>query len=112
MRHSTVLPDGDWGRVLDIVVHGRPDIEVVLSSRLGDHKLWIDVLEQGASGVLGNCLDARTRNPVRTESAVSLLRRQAGHQIAFRLRVENRSPQGHVTSRVTRQSHSDGLCIG
>jgi DNA-binding NtrC family response regulator len=38
--------------VLEIVAHSCPNIEVVVSSRLGDHKLWIDVLEQGAYDVL------------------------------------------------------------
>ncbi len=41
-----------WRRVLEIVAHGCPNIEVVVSSRLGDHKLWIDVLEQRAYDVL------------------------------------------------------------
>lgn len=49
---DTVLPDGDWRRVLEIVAHSYPNIEVVVSSLLGDHKLWIDVLEQGAYDVL------------------------------------------------------------
>jgi DNA-binding NtrC family response regulator len=49
---DTVLPDGDWRRVLEIVAQSCPNIEVVVSSRLGDHKLWIDVLEQGAYDVL------------------------------------------------------------
>src|SRR5207302_11084855 len=49
---DTVLPDGDWRRVLEIVAHSCPNIEVVVSARLGDHRLWIDVLEQGAYDVL------------------------------------------------------------
>jgi two-component system, NtrC family, response regulator PilR len=49
---DTVLPDGDWQRVLEIVAHSCPNIEVVVSSRFGDHKLCIDVLEQGAYDVL------------------------------------------------------------
>ena len=49
---DVALPDGDWREVLQIVAHSRPNIEVVVSSRLGDHKLWIDVLEQGAYDVL------------------------------------------------------------
>jgi DNA-binding NtrC family response regulator len=49
---DSVLPDGDWRRVLEIVAHSCPNIEVVVSSRLGDDKLWIDVLEQGAYDVL------------------------------------------------------------
>ena len=49
---DTVLPDGDWRRVLEIVAHRCPNIEVVVSSRFDDHKLWIDVLEQGAYDVL------------------------------------------------------------
>jgi DNA-binding NtrC family response regulator len=48
---DSVLPDGDWRRVLEIVAHSCPNIEVVVSSCLGDYKLWIDVLE-GAYDVL------------------------------------------------------------
>jgi DNA-binding NarL/FixJ family response regulator len=36
---NAVLPDGDWRRVLEIVAYTCPNIEVVVSSRLGDHKL-------------------------------------------------------------------------
>ena len=46
------LHDGDWRRVLEIVEHGRRKIEVVVCSRLGDYKLWMDVLEQGGYDVL------------------------------------------------------------
>lgn len=46
------LPDGDWRGVLEIVSQGRAKLEVVVCSRLGDHKLWIDALEQGAYDVL------------------------------------------------------------
>jgi DNA-binding NtrC family response regulator len=42
---------GAWP-VFEIVAQICPNIEVVVSSRLGDHKLWIDVLEQGAYDVL------------------------------------------------------------
>jgi DNA-binding NtrC family response regulator len=49
---DTALPDGDWRRVLEIVVQGCANIEVVVCSRLGDHKLWMDVLEQGGYDVL------------------------------------------------------------
>jgi DNA-binding NtrC family response regulator len=49
---DVALPDGDWREVLQIVAHSCANIEVVVSSRLGDHKLWIDVLEQGAYDVL------------------------------------------------------------
>ena len=49
---DTALPDGDWRRVLEIVVRGRRTIEVVVCSRLDDHKLWLDVLEQGGYDVL------------------------------------------------------------
>jgi len=34
--------------VLEIVAADRPNVEVVVCSRLGDHRLWIDALEQGA----------------------------------------------------------------
>ena len=49
---DAALPDGDWQGVLQIVAQAGVDIEVVVCSRLGDHKLWIDVLEQGAYDVL------------------------------------------------------------
>ena len=48
---DTALPDGDWRRVLEIVEQGRRKIEVIVCSRLGDHKLWMDVLEQGGFDV-------------------------------------------------------------
>ena len=47
-----VLPDGDWRAVLEIVAQGRAYVQVVVCSRLGDHTLLIDVLEQGAYDVL------------------------------------------------------------
>ena len=46
------LPDGDWRQVLEIVAQGRPNVQVVVCSRLGDHTLVIDVLEQGGYDVL------------------------------------------------------------
>ena len=49
---DAVLHDGDWRRVLEIVEQGRRRIEVVVCSRLGDPKLWLDVLEQGGYDVL------------------------------------------------------------
>src|SRR5438445_6695270 len=49
---DAVLPDGDWRRVLEIVEQGRRKIEVVVCSRLGDPKLWLDVLAQGGYDVL------------------------------------------------------------
>jgi len=49
---DTALPDGDWRRVLEIVAQGCANIEVVVCSRLGDHTLWMDVLEQGGYDVL------------------------------------------------------------
>jgi len=45
--------------VLEIVAHDRPNAEVVVCSRLGDHKLWMDVLEQGAYDVLVEALPVR-----------------------------------------------------
>ena len=47
-----VLPDGDWRAVLEIVAQDRANVQVVVCSRLGDHTLLIDVLEQGAYDVL------------------------------------------------------------
>ena len=49
---DTPLPDGDWRRVLEIVAQGRRKIEVVVCLRLGDPKVWLDVLEQGGYDVL------------------------------------------------------------
>ena len=49
---DATLHDGDWRRVLEIVARGRRRIEVVVCSRLGDPKLWLDVLEQGGYDVL------------------------------------------------------------
>jgi DNA-binding NtrC family response regulator len=46
------LPDGDWRAVLEIVAQDRANVQVVVCSRLGDHTLLIDVLEQGAYDVL------------------------------------------------------------
>jgi DNA-binding NtrC family response regulator len=44
--------DGDWRRVFEIVERGRRRIEVVVCSRMGDPRLWLDVLEQGGYDVL------------------------------------------------------------
>jgi len=49
---DAALPDGAWREVLQIVAQAGVNIEVVVCSRLGDHKLWIDVLEHGAYDVL------------------------------------------------------------
>ena len=49
---DATLPDGDWRRVLEIVEQGRRRIEVVVCSRLGDPKMWLDVLEEGGYDVL------------------------------------------------------------
>lgn len=49
---DAVLRDGDWRQVLEIVAHGRRKIEVVVCSRLGDAKLWLDVLDEGGYDVL------------------------------------------------------------
>jgi DNA-binding NtrC family response regulator len=49
---DAALPDGDWREVLHIVAQAGINIEVVVCSRLGDHKLSMDVLEHGAYDVL------------------------------------------------------------
>jgi DNA-binding NtrC family response regulator len=49
---DAALPDGDWRGVLQIVAQAGVNIEVVVCSRLGDHKLSMDVLEHGAYDVL------------------------------------------------------------
>jgi DNA-binding NtrC family response regulator len=46
------LHDGDWRRVFELVERGRRKIEVVVCSRLGDPKLWLDVLDQGGYDLL------------------------------------------------------------
>jgi DNA-binding NtrC family response regulator len=49
---DSALPDGNWRRVLEIVAQECTNIEVVVSLRLGDSTLWLDVLEQGGYDVL------------------------------------------------------------
>ena len=49
---DSALSDGDWRRVLAIVAQACANIEVVVSLRLGDATLWLDVLEQGGYDVL------------------------------------------------------------
>ena len=49
---DAALPDGDWQAVLELVAQRRANVQVVVCSRLGDHTLLIDVLEQGAYDVL------------------------------------------------------------
>ena len=44
---DTALPDGDWRRVIEIVERRYRKIQVVVCSRVGDPRLWLDVLEQG-----------------------------------------------------------------
>ena len=46
------LPDGDWRAVLEIVAQERANVQVVVCSRLRDHQLVFDVVEQGAYDVL------------------------------------------------------------
>ena len=49
---DAALHDGNWRQVLEIVAHGSRKTEVVVCSRLGDPKLWLDVLEEGGYDVL------------------------------------------------------------
>jgi len=49
---DTALPDGDWRRMLEIVAESSPNVEVIVRSRVGEPKLWLDVLEQGGYDVL------------------------------------------------------------
>jgi DNA-binding NtrC family response regulator len=49
---DTTLPDGDWRRVIEIVVQACANIEVVVSLRLSALPLWLDVLHQGGYDVL------------------------------------------------------------
>ena len=49
---DSALPDGDWRRVFEIVAQECTNIEVVVSLRLGDATLWLDVLEHGGYDVL------------------------------------------------------------
>lgn len=49
---DTVLPDGDWRRLLEIVAQDGTNAEVIVRSPMGDPKLWLDVLDQGGYDVL------------------------------------------------------------
>jgi len=72
------LHDGDWRRVLEIVVRGRRKIEVVVCSRLGDPKLWLDVLEQGGYDVLVEPFEhEEVRRIVKAAAARSYMRSSA-----------------------------------
>jgi len=76
---DAALPDGDWRGVLQIVALARADIEVVVCSRLGDQKLWIDVLEQGAYDVL---VEPYQREEIRRIVDVA---EKVGRQLSFGL---------------------------
>ena len=72
------LHDGDWRRVLEIVVRGRRKIEVVVCSRLGDPKLWLDVLEQGGYDVFVQpCQREEIKRIVEASAARSYMRSPA-----------------------------------
>ena len=81
---DTALPDGDWRRVLEIVVQGCANIEVVVCSRLGDHNLWLDVLEQGGYDVLVEPFDheevRRTLEVAASRSYVCSLAQAINHR--------------------------------
>jgi DNA-binding NtrC family response regulator len=49
---DTTLPDGDWRSVLEMVAEVHATVEVVVCSRLGGSRLWVDALEVGAYDVL------------------------------------------------------------
>ena len=53
------LPDGDWREAFQVTAEVRPSVQVVVCSRLGDHTLIIDVLEQGAYDVLSSLTRAK-----------------------------------------------------
>jgi DNA-binding NtrC family response regulator len=72
------LHDGDWRRVLEIVVRGRRKIEVVVCSRLGDPKLWLDVLEEGGYDVLVEPFEhEEVRRIIKAAAARSYMRSSA-----------------------------------
>jgi DNA-binding NtrC family response regulator len=72
------LHDGDWRRVFEIVERGRRKIEVVVCSRLGDPKLWLDVLDQGGYDVLVEPFEhEEVRRIVEAAAARSLMRSTA-----------------------------------
>ena len=49
---DTTLPDGDWRSALEMVAEVHANVEVVVCSRLGGSRLWIDALEVGAYDLL------------------------------------------------------------
>jgi DNA-binding NtrC family response regulator len=72
------LHDGDWRRVFEIVERGRRKIEVVVCSRLGDPKLWLDVLDQGGYDVLVEPFEhEEVRRIVEAAAGRSLMRSHA-----------------------------------
>jgi len=78
---DTALADGDWRRVLEIVVQGCPNIEVVVSLRLSDHALWMDVLEQGGYDVLAEPYQHKeVQRIVEAAAAKSYLRSNARYR--------------------------------
>ena len=78
------MTDTAFARVLEIVVQGRANIEVVVCSRLGDPNLWLDVLEQGGYDVLVEPFDheevRRTLEVAASRSYVCSLAQAINHR--------------------------------
>ncbi len=49
---ADTLADGNWSQVLDCVRHTGTGAEVVVCARLGDPRLWCEVIQRGAYDLL------------------------------------------------------------
>ena len=78
------LHDGDWRRVIEIVERGRRRIEVVVCSRLGDPKLWLDVLEEGGYDVLVEPFEHEEVRRIVEAAAGSSLMRSPGQAMTHK----------------------------
>jgi DNA-binding NtrC family response regulator len=78
------LRDGDWRRVIEIVEQGRRRIEVVVCSRLGDPKLWLDVMEQGGCDVLVEPFEHEEVRRIVEAAAGSSLMRSPGQAMTHK----------------------------
>jgi len=78
------LRDGDWRRVFEIVERGRRRIEVIVCSRLGDPKLWLDVLEEGGYDVLVEPFEHEEVRRIVEAAAGSSLMRSPGQAMTHK----------------------------
>jgi len=104
---DSALPDGNWRRVLEIVAQECANIEVVVSLRLGDSTLWLDVLEQGGYDVL---VEPYQHEEIRriVEAAVA---RSHAEAISYKRMAHRfkRSPDGAAASRPGTGGHTVGM---